>query len=157
MASLEQASQLDNQVHGPDNGNFLIGLTLQPDPLDVDHVLASHDNGLELVNWSPTSNANGVRLWAKHFAPLTYVGGIQVLRSLSDFFTINLLNPSRFGWAKSILESNGWKMIIIDKTSEARIVFSIPQIVSEATRFQSIILYLRARFAFVAPLNLQLY
>jgi hypothetical protein len=118
---------LDNQVHGPGNGNFQIGLALLPDSLDVDLVLASHDNGLELVNWSPTSNVDGVRLWAKHFAPLTYAGGIQVPRSLSDSFIINLLNPSRFGWDKSLLESNGWKMIITNKTSEARIVFSIPR------------------------------
>jgi hypothetical protein len=43
-----------------------------------------------------------------------------------NFLTLSLLHPLRFEWAKAILESRAWKMIISDTSSETNITFSIP-------------------------------
>jgi hypothetical protein len=43
-------------------------------------------------------------------------------------FPFSFLNPSSFGWAKSLLESIAWKLIVNDKIDETSISFSLPKI-----------------------------
>jgi hypothetical protein len=52
--------------------------------------------------------------------------GIQIPSSWLDFFTISLLNPSHFEWAKSFLTSSAWNLLLKDKYFEAIITFSVP-------------------------------
>jgi hypothetical protein len=41
---------------------------------------------------------------------------------------VNLLNPSRFAWAKSFLESTAWNLIVEDREGEICFTFSIPKV-----------------------------
>jgi hypothetical protein len=49
---------------------------------------------------------------------------IQIPNSWADFFNIVLLNPQRFEWAKSLLTSEAWQIVLKDKESEATLTFS---------------------------------
>jgi hypothetical protein len=71
-------------------------------------------------------SAEGVRLWAKHFAPLGNAEGIPLPSFWYDFFTACLLHSERFEWARSFLNSKAWTMILKDRESKANISFSLP-------------------------------
>jgi hypothetical protein len=38
---------------------------------------------------------------------------------------VTLLNPARFEWARSLLGSKAWELIVTDKETEAFVTFSI--------------------------------
>jgi hypothetical protein len=110
---------------GEDQTNLQVGMVLLPENLDFDSGLAHHYN-VPLSFLQSSISHDGYRLWAKHFSPCGFPGGVSVPRCWSDFLTLSLLHPSRFEWAKAILESRAWKMMISDTSSETNITFSIP-------------------------------
>jgi hypothetical protein len=99
-----------------------VGMMLLPDNIDLDPGLESQS-----MLYSSQQRADGVRLWAKHFAPLGMMSGIQIPNSWVDFFNIVLLNSQRFEWAKSLLTSGAWELVLKDKESEATLTFYLPQ------------------------------
>jgi hypothetical protein len=105
--------------------NLQVGMTLLLENLDIDPGMTLNSS-MPLNFLKSSISANGIRLWAKHFVTCGDPSGIKVPRCWSDFFTLTLLHPSRFDWAKAILESKAWKMIIRETSSEAKITFSIP-------------------------------
>jgi hypothetical protein len=107
----------------PANTDLQLGMVMLPNDLVVDPRFSALENSL----FSSMPHPDGVRLWAKHFAPLGISGGINIPKSWSDFFTVNLLNPSRFAWAKSFLESAAWNLIVQDREGETCFTFSIPK------------------------------
>jgi hypothetical protein len=96
------------------------------DTLDIDPGLESFMNKNRSENWEAYKKADVIRLWAKHFAPMGSIEGVQILNSWNDFFIMSLLNPSRFDWAKSCLSSTARNLILKGKESEASVAFSIP-------------------------------
>jgi hypothetical protein len=60
------------------------------------------------------------------FSPQSSSDGFQIPQVWRDFLTVILLNPSRFEWAKAFIGSKAWKIIIVDRSSEDRVTFSIP-------------------------------
>jgi hypothetical protein len=96
-------------------------MIILPNNIDFDPGL------MELESISVFQYAEGTRLWAKHFAPLGSNVGIVIPRCWGDFFSQALLNPSNFAWAKALLESKAWNMIIKEGVSEDSITFSIPK------------------------------
>jgi hypothetical protein len=100
-------------------------MVLLPHNLDINPGLAFNSN-MSLNLLKSSISPGGLRLWAKHFAPCGDPSGVAVPRCWSDFLTLSLLHPLRFDWAKEILESKAWKMIIIETSSDANITFSIP-------------------------------
>jgi hypothetical protein len=76
--------------------NQQVGMVLLP--ISLECYLGSSSSNVG----NPKNNADGVRLWAKYFALLGHEDGIQIPSIWTDFFTVALLNPSRFDWAKSL-------------------------------------------------------
>jgi hypothetical protein len=56
-------------------------MVLLPDTLDIDPGLEEVIERNGINQWRPKDNAEGTRLWARHFAPLDSSRGIQVPRS----------------------------------------------------------------------------
>jgi hypothetical protein len=112
-------------AHEDNNSNLQVGSVLLPASLEVDPgFLSFHNEGCAPECLLP--NADGVRLWVKHFAPLNSTNGITVPGPWSDFFIKALLSPESFGWAKSFLESKAWEIILKEKASFEGFTFSIP-------------------------------
>jgi hypothetical protein len=86
---------------GEDQTNLQVGMVL-PKNLDFDTSLVHHYN-VPLSFLESSISPNGYRLWAKHFTPCGFSGGVSVPRCWSDFLTLSLLHPLRFEWAKAIL------------------------------------------------------
>jgi hypothetical protein len=104
--------------------NIQVGMELLPDTLDADPVFSSQQE-LNLCNGRPHSE--GVRLWSRFFAPTGDCSGFLVPSFWSDFITLALMDPIRFNWAKSFLESSDGNMIIQDKEKEMCFTFCIPK------------------------------
>lgn len=91
-----------------------VGLALMPQ-FNVDLVL-EEINGRPYIPFK--RNPDGVRLWAKHFAPLGSLNrGFNIPVAWSDFFTI-LLSPTHFDWTKSFLTSKAWQQCVDPSSSE---------------------------------------
>lgn len=109
----EQAStgvQQANRVH--------IGMVQLLPEFDHDPVMESFTirDDKEMLGF-PSPNADGIRLWSKYFAPAGHCAQFEITQCWSDFFTLLLLNPSRFDWAKSYITSKAWN-IIVDQCPE---------------------------------------
>jgi hypothetical protein len=100
-----------------------IGMVLLPENLDVDPGLVDYCLRQELN----VKHVDGVRLWAKKFAPFGQLEGILVPDSWCDFFTFFLLNPTKFEWTKSLLQSGAWQLIQQDRSNESTTLFQLPQ------------------------------
>jgi hypothetical protein len=93
-----QIEQEEVQLHANanDHNNQHVGMVLLLESLDVDPGLENFLGNFNRDQWASKYNADGVRLFANHFAPLDHTEGIQIPSSWNDFFTISLLNPNRF-------------------------------------------------------------
>jgi hypothetical protein len=67
------------------------------------------------------------RLWAKHFSP---VGCPELVVNIpvewAAFFTVMLLSPNSFGWAKSFLASKAWQIMINSVGRNEIMSFALP-------------------------------
>jgi hypothetical protein len=108
----------------PSDTNLQVRQILLPDSLEIDLGLFALQDG-NFQNRLP--NAEGVRLWAKQFAPISLSDGVTVPRCWSDFFTKALLNPGSFEWAKNFLESKAWTISLKDQPTDKGFSFSFSQ------------------------------
>jgi hypothetical protein len=115
-----------------ENPNFLCGgdnlqvdLTLLLASLDIDPVLT--DNQQPYI-FSGRPHLESIIIWSRFFAPIGNPGGIIVPTSWSDFITLVLMDPIRFHWAKSFLESSGWSLVTKDFGSKQSFTFYLPQL-----------------------------
>jgi hypothetical protein len=115
-------SSTGNTVAG-ELDNMQMGMALLPDNLDVDPGLQSM---VLSKSWNGKKSTDGVRLWAKYFAPLGSSSGTLVSNAWQDFFISSLLNPVRFDWAKSFLSSEAWSAILKNDEMETSISFVLP-------------------------------
>ncbi|CAN6283724.1 unnamed protein product [Urochloa humidicola] len=70
------------------------------------------------------TNAAATRLWAKHFAtPGHDTQQADISPSWADFFTLLLVSPSHFKWAKDLITSQAWSFFLTNE----KIQFNIPQ------------------------------
>jgi hypothetical protein len=60
-------------------------------------------------------------------APTSSSDGVSIPRCWSDVFTKALLNPGSFEWAKKLLKSKAWTIILKEQTTDKGFSFSIPQ------------------------------
>jgi hypothetical protein len=93
-------------IDEPINENIQVGMMLLPETLDIDPGLAATKKITHIQAHNHKQSADGVRIWVKHFSPLCLENGIQIPNAWCDFFTMSLMNPSRFEWAKSFLTPN---------------------------------------------------
>jgi hypothetical protein len=103
--------------------NQQLGMFLLPDHLDYDPGLQE----FELSNRVrfKSCNADGIRSWAKFFAPVGTSDTINVPCCWNDFCTINLLHPDRFEWIKKFMESKASNLIVSESDREASFTFSM--------------------------------
>jgi hypothetical protein len=97
-------------------------MVLFPDTLDGDLALSdllSHRN--------LSVHADVVRLWANHFSYLKDAEVVIVPSCWSEFCSLNLMRPKRFGWVKSLMESKAWSLITKDTANETSYTFTIPK------------------------------
>nr|TKW02809.1 hypothetical protein SEVIR_7G037500v2 [Setaria viridis] len=69
------------------------------------------------------------RLWARYFSPVQ--GAEEVISIPLDwvvFFTVKLLSPSHFHWAKSFLSSQAWKFLIFVSHQSSVLTFNLPSV-----------------------------
>jgi hypothetical protein len=67
------------------------------------------------------------RLWAKHFSPVgcpSYV--ILIPKDWVAFFTVMLLSPAHFDWAKTFLTSQAWNLLLQCSNSSLFMSFALP-------------------------------
>jgi hypothetical protein len=114
-----------------------VGMVVLPDSLDVDPGLM--DYTINSLSKGHLRNADGIRLWAKHFAQNFEGGRVEVPICWNDFYTINLLHPERFNWIKAFMESSAWSLITKDSEKETSLTFSIPKSCPLSTPIQCII------------------
>jgi hypothetical protein len=108
------------------NFNFNMALTQFHTPGEADPAWAAFMGGkLGLAKTNPLPDV--YRLWAKHFS---LVGcPEQVINIPTDwaaFFTVMLLSPNHFDWAKSFLASKAWNLMIKHAKSDALMAFALP-------------------------------
>jgi hypothetical protein len=72
----------------------------------------SLQQNLEAFRVMPKSNVDSVRLWAKHFAPISSSNCLPIPHEWSDFYTMLLLNPTRFVWVKEFHASKVWEFLV---------------------------------------------
>jgi hypothetical protein len=101
-----------------------IVMALLPDYIDFDPGLVAHENRQKM---SKLQNAEGIRLWARYLVTAGHSRAITIPRAWCDFFIAILLNPSRFAWAKVLLESEAGKIVLSDKTEGDMLTFCITQ------------------------------
>jgi hypothetical protein len=106
--------------------NLHVGMVLLPVSLDVNLELEIMFYQ-KMSQWTPNQKAEGVRLWAKFFAPFGNREGVEIPKAWHDFFLMSLLNPASFEWASKFLGSKAWNFILKDRTSRATVTFSIPK------------------------------
>jgi hypothetical protein len=66
-------------------------------------------------------------LWAKHFSPVgcpPHV--IQIPKDWAAFFTVMLLSPAHFDWAKTFLTSQAWNLLLQCSNSSSFMSFALP-------------------------------
>jgi hypothetical protein len=112
----------DEEIAQVANHNLQVGFVQLLDILEMDHGWVAQPS---LDN--KRSHLDSIRLWGRHFAPIGNVVGPQVPGSWSDFFTIALMDPIIFGWAKSFMESMGCKMLLEEDTNSTCLTFYIPK------------------------------
>jgi hypothetical protein len=78
-----------------------VGFVHLPENLEMDPGWATHSDAA-LVKSKP--HPDSIRIWVRHFAPMGNMTRPQVPRSWSNFFTMALMDPVRFSWAKSFME-----------------------------------------------------
>jgi hypothetical protein len=67
------------------------------------------------------------RLWAQFFSPVGCPAQVvDIPADGASFFTVMLLSPSHFDWAKSFLASKVWNLFLITAKPKAIMSFSIP-------------------------------
>jgi hypothetical protein len=83
-----QIEQEEVQPHANmnDHNNQHVGMVLLLESLNVDPGLENFLENSNRDQWASKHNADGVRLCAKHFAPLGHTEGIQIPSSWNDFF-----------------------------------------------------------------------
>lgn len=90
------------------NENIHVGCIQILSSSDIDQVFESLTHSEAIVPWVNRQKADGIRLWAKHFTPIGSQGNINIPIEWADFFTLLLLSPSHFDWARSALTSKLW-------------------------------------------------
>ena len=70
------------------------------------------------------NNAYAVRLQANYLAPGTSQSSASIPSIWADFFTSLLVNPSSFHWAKQLLSSSAWAIIL--EHGKDKIPFALP-------------------------------
>jgi hypothetical protein len=117
-------NNLNSEVPASGEENVLqVGMVLLPNNLEVDQGMSAL---MPFQHPGKKRSAEGIRLWARHFAPCGNEDCIQVPLGWENFFIASLLNPSCFDWAKNFLSSEAWDVIIKDSQGDFSVPFSIP-------------------------------
>jgi hypothetical protein len=95
-------------------------MALLPDSLDFDTILTAQQQFSDLFG---RPHPEGIRIWSRFFTSLENLGGIIVPHSRMDFVSMILMDPTRFNWAKSFLESLGSNLVIKDNESRNSFTF----------------------------------
>jgi hypothetical protein len=78
------------------------------------------------------SNPEAIRLWANFLAPVTGAPSVQIPKDWADFFTMMLLSPRSFQWAKSFVTSSAMEHLAGTSFS---VPFCLPQTLPDAGSF----------------------
>jgi hypothetical protein len=100
-----------------------------PDPHLAGSKVASWPNLMFEEKKSPkvTLPPDVFRLWAQFFSPVGCPAQVvDIPADWASFFTVMLLSPSNFDWAKSFLASTVWNLFLITAKPKALMSFSIP-------------------------------
>lgn len=127
---------LGSRISGANASSFVFPDILLPTNLLVGPSLSGLNlNGnLGLSNgFGPISQPNKqcpdvYRLWAKHFSPVgCHDYTVQMPPDWAPFFIKMLLSPSHFEWAKHVLASQTWDLLLRCAELSAAMSFAIPQ------------------------------
>jgi hypothetical protein len=78
-------------------------------------------------------NPEATRLWANFLAPVAGASSVQIPKVWADFFTMMLLRPRSFQWAKQFVTSSALEHLA--GTSSSSVPFCLPQAVPDAGFF----------------------
>jgi hypothetical protein len=123
-----QAQNLENNLNpevsvASEENVLQVGMVLLPDNLDVDQGISTL---IPYQHSSKKRSTEGVRLWAKYFAPCGNEDCTQVPLGWENFFIASLLNPSCFYWAKNFLSSEAWNIILKDNQGDSYVPSFVP-------------------------------
>jgi hypothetical protein len=79
------------------------------------------------------SNPEAIRLWANFLAPVARASSVQIPKAWADFFTMMLLSPGAFQWAKQFVTSPALEHLA--GTSSISVPFCLPRAVPDAGLF----------------------
>jgi hypothetical protein len=100
-------------------------MALLPASLNFDPVLTDKQQPYIL---SGRPHSENIIIWSRFFARVGNPRGIFVPSSWSDCITTVLMDPIRFHWAKSFLESSGWRLVTTDFGLEQSFTFCLPHL-----------------------------
>lgn len=73
------------------------------------------------------TNPDVLRLWAKQFSPASRPQQVvNIPNDWAPFFTMMLLSPNHFYWAKTFLASQAWEFLLSCAKNSASLSFAIP-------------------------------
>jgi hypothetical protein len=79
------------------------------------------------------TNPEAIRLWANFLAPVAGASSVQIPKMWADFFTMMLLSPKSFQWAKQFVTSSALEHLA--GTSSSSVPFGLPKIVPDTGLF----------------------
>jgi hypothetical protein len=125
LPALDQGSSMNVPPSGPSTQNFNVNINMA-----LTNVVLS--NGSK-AGWSSFSGGrlkphpDVYRLWAKFFSPVGFPSHVvQIPTDWASFFTVMLLSPNHFDWAKKFLSSQAWKCMLQCAPASAMMSFALP-------------------------------
>jgi hypothetical protein len=79
------------------------------------------------------ANPEAIRLWANFLAPMAGASSVQIPKVWDDFFTMMLLSPRSFQWAKQFVTSSALEHLA--GTASSFVPFCLPKAVPDAGLF----------------------
>jgi hypothetical protein len=118
----------DNLSGASTSINFNVNINMAlTDFVTPNEIPLNGDNffGTQLFSSKPKPDV--YRLWAKYFSPVGCPEQVVQLPSeWAAFFTVMLLSPNQFVWAKNFLSSPAWKVMLSCSGPSAMMSFAIP-------------------------------
>jgi hypothetical protein len=114
-----------DELVGPGEEDSLEGVQQEEDPILQDDdqplhqnlnfgmVLLNHEVDPAMLDWKRRKTAEATRLWAKFFSKgNAQCLHVQIPSAWSNFFTVTLLSPNQYSWAKDFLSSKAINFLV---------------------------------------------
>jgi hypothetical protein len=123
------AADVDQMENNFDQLGFVELFQPAQDPVFVQRLISANFQGSPAIK----SNPEAIRLWANFLALVAGAPSVQIPKVWADFFTMMLLSPRSFQWAKQFVTSSAMEHLA--RTSSSSVPFCLPQTIPDVGSF----------------------